>query len=62
MSRAGVWVVFLEGVLDVCAASDALAEAERLVAGFGNARAVRGDVNDLRTIAGMVEEADVVIR
>lgn len=39
-----------------------MAEAEKQIAGFGNARAVLGDVQDLAKIAGLVEEADVVIR
>lgn len=39
-----------------------MAEAEKLVAGFGNARVVLGDVQDLAKISGLVEEADVVIR
>lgn len=39
-----------------------MAEAEKQIAGFENARAVVGDVQDLAKMSGLVEEADVVIR
>ena len=48
--------------LRVWAASNAVAEAEKLVADFGNVRVVSCDVQDLAKISGLVEEADVVIR
>ena len=39
-----------------------MSEAEKQIGGFGNARAVLGDVRDLTRMSGLVEEADVVIR